>query len=55
MPVSPEQLVRILARLIKSNRLREGQGEDTVGVLMKCGAFQELVALANAIDACDPE
>jgi hypothetical protein len=55
-----EQLVGVLARLIRDNRLREGHGEDTYGVLMKCGAFQVvavnrgdafIVELGNAVDA----
>jgi hypothetical protein len=53
-----EQLVGVLARLIYDNRLRDRHGEDTMGVLTKCGAFQVahsssnfVVELARAIDA----
>jgi hypothetical protein len=58
--VTVEQLIGVLRRLIDDNRLRERHGEDTVGVLMKCGAFHEVRALhgqafvnelARAIDA----
>lgn len=60
---SPATLIRVLARVLKENKLREGHGEDTIGVLMKCGAFRdvpsgegdaELVRLAQQIDAALP-
>lgn len=59
-----EHLLGVLKRLIDENMLRERHGEDTIGVLMKCGAFhcapvgQEakgfVVRLAEAIDSADP-
>jgi hypothetical protein len=51
---SPEyDLVRVLRRVLDDNTLREAHGEDTLGVLMKCGAFHdtEVAALAARIDA----
>lgn len=36
-----EQLVGVVARLIKDNNLREKLEEDTLGVLRKCGAHLE--------------
>lgn len=60
---SPATLIRVLARVLQENRLRESHGEDTIGVLMKCGAFRDvqsdeddaaLVRLARQIDAALP-
>ena len=42
MKFTEEQLVPILSALIDENKLRENHGEDTIGVLMKCGAFRFL-------------
>lgn len=46
-------LVAVIAALINDNQLREKHGEDTMGVLMKCGAFRtvNVVELARAVDA----
>lgn len=48
-------LVRVLRRVLDENKLREAHGEDTLGVLMKCGAFHdtEVAALAARIDAVE--
>jgi hypothetical protein len=50
-----DNLVRVLRRVIDENKLREAHGEDTLGVLMKCGAFHdtEVAALAARIDAVE--
>ena len=50
-----EDLVRVLRRVLDDNTLREAHGEDTLGVLMKCGAFHdtEVAALAARIDAVE--
>ena len=50
-----EDLVRVLRRVLDENKLREAHGEDTIGVLMKCGAFHdtEVAALAARIDAVE--
>lgn len=40
--MTSEALVRVLRRVIDANKLREAHGEDTIGVLMKCGAFDEV-------------
>ena len=50
-----EDLVRVLRRVLDENKLREAHGEDTLGVLMKCGAFHdtEVAALATRIDAVE--
>ncbi len=52
-----QQLVRVMARLIRDNDLHKRHGEDTIGILVKCGAFHEnrgdehfIVELAHAID-----
>ena len=53
------RLVGVLARLVRGNDLHATNREDTIGVLMRCGAFHEapddsdafVVALAEAIDA----
>lgn len=37
--VAVEALIDVLARLIVRNDLHLQHGEDTIGVLMKCGAF----------------
>lgn len=52
---SEEDLVRVLRRVLDDNKLREAHGEDTLGVLMKCGAFHdtEVAALAARIDAVE--
>ena len=52
---SEEDLVRVLRRVLDDNKLREAHGEDTLGVLMKCGAFHdtEVAALATRIDAVE--
>jgi hypothetical protein len=52
-------LVGVIRRLIRDNKLCEQNGEDTIGVLMKCGAFLEapkhdfdfVVKLAAEIDS----
>jgi len=41
MDATQDQLIAIIARLIEFGQLRERHGEDTIGVLMKCGAFHE--------------
>lgn len=58
MTMTVDQLIGVLARLIYDNRLRDVHREDTIGVLMKCGAFQVapdhepfVAELARAIDA----
>jgi hypothetical protein len=50
-----DNLVRVLRRVLDENKLREAHGEDTLGVLMKCGAFHdtEVAALAARIDALE--
>ena len=50
-----EDLVRVLRRVLDENKLREAHGEDTIGVLMKCGAFYdtEVAALAARIEAVE--
>jgi len=50
-----DDLVRVLRRVLDENKLREAHGEDTLGVLMKCGAFHdtEVAALAARIDAVE--
>jgi hypothetical protein len=50
-----DNLVRVLRRVLDENKLREAHGEDTLGVLMKCGAFHdtEVAALAARIDAVE--
>jgi hypothetical protein len=47
-----EQLIEVLRLLIDENKLREGHGEDTIGVLMKCGAFRHVsvAELSRLID-----
>jgi hypothetical protein len=57
MTVTVDQLIGVLRRLICDNNLHARHGEDTIGVLMKCGAFHEapdneafVVDLATAID-----
>jgi hypothetical protein len=50
------RLVGVLKRVLAENKLRELHGEDTIGVLMKCGAFHEsqdesfVADLSRAID-----
>lgn len=54
--MTPDQLIGVLRRIIADNHLRERHGEDTIGVLMKCGAFREsddtsfIFDVAQAID-----
>ena len=53
--MTTDQLVGVIARLIKQNNLREKHEDDTVGVLRRCGAFLEsedpgfLFELATAV------
>ena len=51
--MSTTNLVPVIAALIEENNLCKQHGEDTIGVLMKCGAFQhvDVVELKRAIDA----
>lgn len=46
------KLYRVLADLINVYELREKHGEDTLGVLMKCGAFRHgnITEIARRID-----
>lgn len=53
-----EQLIHILAMLIEENKPRSGHGEDTIGVLLKAGAFHflddpdgDVVELARKIES----
>ena len=50
-----DDLATVLALLIDENKLREKHGEDTIGVLMKCGAFKviNVAELAEQIDKVD--
>jgi len=41
MDATPDQLVGVIRRLIDAYELRKRTGEDTIGVLLKCGAFHE--------------
>ena len=45
-------LMNVVRSLIDENDLRRMHGEDTIGVLMKCGAFKwfDVVLLAREID-----
>lgn len=47
-----DALINTLRDLIRANKLRDRHGEDTAGVLMKCGAFRhvDVAELAKAID-----
>ena len=57
-PFTDEQLIGVLARLIQTNDLHRWNREDTIGILMRCGAFHEggedpdhfVVELARAIN-----
>jgi hypothetical protein len=49
------RIIRAMAAMIKENELHKTNREDTVGILMRCGAFhymaeRDMCALARAID-----
>ena len=49
------RIIRAMAAMIKENDLHKTNREDTVGILMRCGAFhhmaeRDMLALARAID-----
>jgi len=43
-----EDLTRTLARVIYENDLGGKHGEDTIGVLMRCGAFKEILVAQHS-------
>jgi len=52
LDVTDSPLLPIIRALIDDNKLREKHGEDTAGVLIKCGAYKHVnvTILAREID-----